>query len=70
MVGTAKQDAEVQVLMELHYMQDQEPQLKLKDPDYYKIPVLGIWIRMFLGLPDPYPDPFVRGIDPDPSLFS
>jgi hypothetical protein len=33
-------------------------------------PVLGIRIRMFLGLPDP--DPLVRGtnLDPDPSLFS
>jgi hypothetical protein len=35
-------------------------------------PVLGIRIRMFLGLPDP--DPLVRGMDPDPapdpSLFS
>jgi hypothetical protein len=33
--------------------------------------VLGIWFRsrilMFLGLP--YPDPLVRGMDPDPSLF-
>jgi hypothetical protein len=27
----------------------------------------GIRIRMFLGLPDP--DPLVRGMDPDPSLF-
>jgi hypothetical protein len=26
-------------------------------------------IRMFLGLPDPDPDPLVRGTDPDPSLF-
>jgi hypothetical protein len=35
-------------------------------------PVLVIPIRMFLGLPDPDPDPFVRGTDPalDPSLFS
>jgi hypothetical protein len=36
------------------------------------VPVLGIRIRMFLGLPDP--DPLVRGADPDPapdpSLFS
>ncbi len=23
-------------------------------------------INMFLGLPDPYPDPLVRGVDPDP----
>ncbi len=30
--------------------------------------VLGIGIRIFLGLPDP--DPSVRGMDPDPSLFS
>jgi hypothetical protein len=30
-------------------------------------PVLGIRIRMFLGLPDP--DPLIKGIDPDPSLF-
>ncbi len=22
------------------------------------------WIRMFLGLPDPHPDPLVRGTDP------
>ncbi len=36
--------------------------------------VLGIRIRMFLGLPDSGPDPLVRGTDPDPatdpSLFS
>jgi hypothetical protein len=35
--------------------------------------VLGIRIRkirMFLGLLDPDPDPLVRGMDPDPSLFS
>ncbi len=34
--------------------------------------VLGIRIRMFLGLQDPDPDPLVRGpdLDPDPSLFS
>jgi hypothetical protein len=25
---------------------------------------------MFLGLPDPNPDPLARGTDPDPSLFS
>jgi hypothetical protein len=30
--------------------------------------VVGIRIRMFLGLLDP--DPLVRGTDPDPSLFS
>jgi hypothetical protein len=32
--------------------------------------VLGIWIRLFLGLLDP--DPLVSGtdLDPDPSLFS
>ncbi len=30
--------------------------------------VLGIRIRIFLGLPDP--GPLVRGMDPDPSLFS
>jgi hypothetical protein len=24
------------------------------------------WIRMFLGLLDPDPDPSVRGMDPDP----
>ena len=28
-------------------------------------PVLGIRIRMFLGLPDP--DPLVRGANPDPT---
>jgi len=33
-----------------------------------KKPVLGIRIRMFLGLPDP--DSFVGGLAPDPSLFS
>jgi hypothetical protein len=38
------------------------------------LPVMGIQIRIFLGLPDP--DPLVKGIDPDPapapdpSLFS
>ncbi len=25
--------------------------------------------RMFLGLLDPYPDPLVRGTDPDPSVI-
>jgi hypothetical protein len=29
-----------------------------------------IQIRMFMGLPDPAPAPLVRGMDPDPSLFS
>jgi hypothetical protein len=42
------------------------------------LPVLGIRIRnqmrirrirMFLGLLDPDPDLFVRGLDPDPSPF-
>jgi hypothetical protein len=28
-----------------------------------------IRIHMFLGLPDPNPDPFVRGMDPDPSII-
>ncbi len=38
-------------------------------PSLY-LPVLGIRIRMFLGLQDPYP--LVRGTDPapDPSLFA
>jgi hypothetical protein len=36
-------------------------------------PVLRIRIRihrihMFLGLQDPYPDPLVRGMDPDPFI--
>jgi hypothetical protein len=31
-------------------------------------PVFGIWICMFLGLPNP--DPLVRGIDPDPFLIN
>jgi hypothetical protein len=31
-------------------------------------PVLGIRIRMFLDLPDP--DPLVKGMDPNSSLFS
>ncbi len=32
--------------------------------------LLGIRIRMLLGLPDPYPDPLVTGtdLDPDPSI--
>ncbi len=25
-------------------------------------------IRMFLGLPDPHPNPLVTGTDPDPAL--
>jgi hypothetical protein len=33
----------------------------------YFFPVLGIRIRMFLGLQDPDPDPLVRGADPDPA---
>ncbi len=24
---------------------------------------------MFLGLPDPHPDPLLRGTDPDPSII-
>jgi hypothetical protein len=34
--------------------------------------VLGIQIRihMFLGFPEPDPDPLVRGMDPDLSFFS
>jgi hypothetical protein len=38
---------------------------------YILIPVLRIRIRripMFLGLPDPGPDPLVRGTDPDPAM--
>ncbi len=27
------------------------------------------WIRMFLGLLDPDPDPLVGGTDPDPSII-
>ncbi len=50
------------------------PLVRLHFPDPF-LPVLGIRIRkirMFLGLPDPEPDPLVRGIDPDlhPSHFS
>ena len=26
-------------------------------------------IRMFLGLPDPHPDPLVTSTDPDPSII-
>jgi hypothetical protein len=35
-------------------------------------PVLQIRIhriQMFLGLPDPHPDPLVRDTDPDPSII-
>jgi hypothetical protein len=46
--------------------------LKLPQSNYWA--VLGIrirnQIRMFLGLLRPDPDPLVRGMDPDPSLFS
>jgi hypothetical protein len=48
--------------------------LKRRKGNTNEIPVLGIRIRMFFGLPDP--DPLVRGTDPnpdsapDPSLFS
>jgi hypothetical protein len=31
--------------------------------------MLRIRIHMFLGLLDPDPDPFVRGIDPNPSII-
>jgi hypothetical protein len=39
-----------------------------------KVPVLRIRIRirsihMFLGLPDPHPDPLVRDTDPDLSII-
>ncbi len=27
----------------------------------------SLWIHMFLGFPDPDPDPLVRGMDPDPA---
>jgi hypothetical protein len=49
-------------------------QIHQKGLQYDHISVLGIRIRMSLGLPDP--DPLVRGMDPDPdqasdpSLFS
>jgi hypothetical protein len=45
-------------------------QQKAESVSEIRIPVLGILIRMFLGLKDP--DPLVRGTDPvqDPSLFS
>jgi hypothetical protein len=32
-------------------------------------PPLWIRIRMFLGLPDPHPDPLVTITDPDPSII-
>ncbi len=38
---------------------------KKLDLIFQKNPVLGIRIRMFLGLPDP--DLFDRGADPDPA---
>jgi hypothetical protein len=31
---------------------------------------IRIRTSMFLGIPDPYPDPLVTSTDPDPSLFS
>jgi hypothetical protein len=45
---------------------------RVKKESQYLAPVLGIWIRMFLGLLDPDPDPLIRGMDPAPdsSLFS
>jgi hypothetical protein len=30
--------------------------------------VVRIRIHVFLGLLDPYPDPLVRSVDPDPSI--
>ncbi len=43
---------------------------QLKEKIFLFKAVLGI--RMLLGLPDPDPDPdpLVRGMDPDPSIFS
>jgi hypothetical protein len=32
-----------------------------------RYPVLRIRIRMFLGLPDPHPDPLVKSTDPAPN---
>jgi len=29
----------------------------------------GQWIRIFLGLPDPYPDPLVTSTDPAPDPY-
>ncbi len=44
-------------LMICHH-QNIVPETSLPDPDRM--------IRMFLGLPDPHPDPLVTGTDPDP----
>ncbi len=43
--------------------------LKMQVLVQYEKPVLGIGIRMFLGLMDPDPDPSVRGTDPGPSVI-
>jgi len=47
--------------------------LEFRALDVHLGAVLGIRIRMFLGLQDPDPDPLVRNADPnpdpDPSLF-
>ncbi len=40
---------------------------KLELGSFYSIFLAVLGIRMFLGLPDP--DPLVRGMDPDPSIF-
>ncbi len=40
--------------------------MPLKQTVNFVSPVLGIRIRMFLGLPDPE----VRGTDPDPSIIT
>jgi hypothetical protein len=47
---------------------------EVREPIYYSTAVLRIRIRihqihMFLGLLDTYPDPLVRGMDPDPDPF-
>ncbi len=42
----------------------QETFLTAKQSGLTSFSVLGIQVRMFLGLPDP--DPLVRGTDPDP----
>ena len=56
----------------LHTPQHHIGMQRVKKERQYLAPVLGIRIRLFLGLLDPDPDPLVTSMDPAPDscLFS
>ncbi len=46
-----------------------QPPARLSGEGILFFSVLRIRIHIFLGVPDPYPDPLVSGMDPDPSII-